>query len=337
MKKAVRLSDIAKVHNVSVVTVSNALAGRKGVRAQLRTDIIDTAKAMGYCSGETKQPKEVNSICILARKRWFNASDSFFWELYRNLVRAANARNCLILFDLLDDDDMMIPNSVRMNKVDGIILVGRQPVGYIERLKAGCTYPVVFVDFYESDIMCDAVIPPSFLGEYLMTNLLINAGHRDIAFVGSMAASNSITDRYYGYLKALREHGIEERAEWCIDDRTSSGVIDVKLPETLPTAFACCTDLTAVAVIEKLREIGLSVPEDVSVVGYDGYLPEGYRDIELTTYAVDIEQMALRGVDMLLKKIENEDVHTEMMTIPGKIIPGRTVNNRKNLDEGKGD
>lgn len=332
MKKAVRLSDIAKVHNVSVVTVSNALAGRKGVCSKLRAEIIETAKKMGYYGSESKQTREAYTICLLARKRWFNLSDSFFWELYRNLVRAANEHNCLILFELLADDDMMIPNSVRMNKVDGIILIGRQPMGYIEKLKSECVYPVVFVDFYEANIVCDAVIPPSFLGEYLMTNLLINAGHRDIAFVGSMSASNSITDRFYGYLKALQEHGIEQRAHWCIDDRTSDGEISVDLPEVLPSAFVCCTDLTAVAVIEKLKEIGLSVPDDISVVGYDGYLPEGYRDIELTTYAVDNMQMARKGIEMLISKIENKDAHTEMMTIPGMIIPGRTVKNIRGTD-----
>lgn len=326
MKRTVKLADIAKIHDVSIVTVSNALTGKKGVRQELRMEIIDTAKKMGYkASGELKQAKKVYSISILARRRWFNARDSFFWELYRKLVTNANARNCLILFDLLEDDDMQIPNSVRMNKVDGIILVGRQPVGYINRLKNECPYPVVFVDFYESDIVCDAVIPPSFIGMYQMTNLLISAGHRDIAFIGSTSASNSITDRYYGYLKALREHGIEECAQWCMDDRNEDGVISVLLPEVMPTAFACCTDLTAVAIIEKLKERGLSVPEDISVVGYDGYLPEGYRNIGLTTYAVDIEEMARRGVDMLINKIENADLHTEMMTIPGKIILGKTV------------
>lgn len=326
MRNTVKLSDIAKIHNVSVVTVSNALAGRSGVRENLRSEIISTARKLGYNPPkESKSEKRVHSICILARKRWFNARDSFFWELYRKLVVYANARNCLIMFDLLEDDDMMIPNSVRMNKVEGIILVGRQPPDYIDRLKEECSYPVVFVDFYEADIVCDAVIPPSFLGMYQMTNLLISAGHRDIAFVGSMSASNSITDRYYGYLKALRAHGIEERPYWCIEDRDVNGVINVELPEIMPTAFACCTDLTAVDIIHKLQERGLSVPKDISVVGYDGYLPEIYRDLELTTYAVDIDEMARRGVEMLIDRMSNSDLHTELMTIPGTIIPGKTV------------
>ena len=110
----------------------------------------------------------------------------------------------------------------------------------------------------------------NYIGMYKMTHYLLEKGHRDIAFVGSVYANENIMDRYYGYRKGLEEAGIPFRKEWVLEDRDLIvGDMRVELPDNMPTAFVCNSDLTASMVINQLEEQGYRVPEDFSVVGFD--------------------------------------------------------------------
>ena len=166
--------------------------------------------------------------------------------------------------------------------MDGIVVIGTMDKDYLLNLEQNAEVPVVYMDYYDNSREVDTVIPNSFYGSYMLTNYLFEMGHRDIAYVGTLCATNSITDRYLGYLKSLMEHGIELKQEWIVPDR------DIQLPEHMPTAFVCNCDLTAGYLIKKLQKAGYRIPEDISVVGFDNYLYPGTCDINITTYEVDI-------------------------------------------------
>ena len=126
---------------------------------------------------------------------------------------------------------------------------------------------------------------------------LYRMGHRKIAYVGTLLATEGITDRYFGYQKALLELGLEQKKEWVLDDRhIETGKIDtvnmLQIPKDMPTAFVCNCDLTASFLIKKLKDNGYRVPEDIPVVGFDNYLHPGLSDIQITTHEVDLKEMA---------------------------------------------
>ena len=155
-------------------------------------------------------------------------------------------------------------------------------------------------------------------------------GHRKIAYVGTLLATESITDRYFGYRKALLEHGLEFREEWLIDDRyIETGKIDVvnmlKLPKDMPTAFVCNCDLTASMLIKKLEEEGYRIPQDISVVGFDNYLYPGLSDVKITTYEVDIKEMARRAIHNIVKKISNESYKPGVTVVEGRLVCKESV------------
>ena len=121
------------------------------------------------------------------------------------------------------------------------------------------------------------------------------------------------------------EHGCEVRPEWIIDDREKEqGSIDaesyIRLPKELPTAFVCNCDLAASFLIKKLEAEGLKVPQDISVVGYDNYIYPGMCDVEITTYEVDIKEMARRAVHTLIKKISGEDYRHRVYIVEGQLV-----------------
>ena len=88
--------------------------------------------------------------------------------------------------------------------------------------------PVVCLDFYNDAVGLDTVISNSFYGTYALTNYLFSMGHKKIAYVGTVGMTNSITDRYLGYLKSMMEHGMDVPKDYVMDDRdTKTGRMDL--------------------------------------------------------------------------------------------------------------
>ena len=103
--------------------------------------------------------------------------------------------------------------------------------------------------------------------------------------------------------------------------------LDYKMtfPKDMPTAFVCNNDVAAYALIKQLEEEGYRVPEDISVVGYDDYLYAEWGDSHITTYAVDMGEMAKVALSCLIKRIENLTVNTGVHVINGSIVVRDTV------------
>jgi len=167
-----------------------------------------------------------------------------------------------------------LPKLLQEGKVDGLFVLGCMATDYLRMLSEKVTVPIVYLDFYLDDIKEDSVISNSFYGTYQITHYLLQKGHRQIAFVGTLFSTKSITDRYLGYEKAMMEMGLEVKKEWIVPDRSGArnSMEELPFPAELPTAFVCNCDLTASRVIKQLEESGHKVPEEVSVVGYDDYL-----------------------------------------------------------------
>lgn len=334
MSKSVRLSDIAQVLDVSTVTVSKALAGKKGVSDELRDKIKKLASEMGYKLPKSEVKNNINAknIGILVSERYLTKYNSFYWELYQDVVIEGAKKDCFCILEVLnmkDEEDLEKPKLICNGNIDGLIVIGKIKDEYCKLLKKTLNVPFIFLDFYSKDFTYDCIISDSYYGTYLLTNYLIEKGHRDIAFVGTVLATSSITDRYYGYSKALLEHNIEQKKEWIINDRNlNNGIIDfdsIIFPKQMPTAFVCNCDLVASVFIEKLEDSGYKVPEDISVVGFDNYLFPNPKNLNITTYEVNMVRMSHEAVKYLLKSIKDNNYRSGINVVSGRIVVGNTV------------
>ena len=330
MAKSVKLADIAEVVGVSIVTVSKALSDKPGVGAEMREKIKKTAKNMGYvplCSVTTIRAGLTGNVGVVIPKRFVD-SNSFYWEMYKRLVNSLKYHGYYAILELLDADAELAeeyPEIIKDRKVDGVIVLGQADNAYIDFIRGNLDVPVMCLDFYNAENEFDTVISDSFYGMYMLTNHLINMGHREIGFIGTVLATSSITDRYFGYCKAMMEHGLTVEKKWVIDDRPlcfdkKPAEVDVELPETLPSAFACNCDEVAYMLINKLKERGLDVPDDVSVVGYDNYAFPDSTALPLTTYAEGMRKMADTCVDTMIKKINGEAYYKGVQIITGHMV-----------------
>ena len=335
--KAVKLADIAEALDVSIVTVSKALSDQSGVSEELRAKIKTLADEMGYkplaAMRTRKEQNKSYNIGVLIPGRYVGFYESFYWKLYQEVINCGMTKGCFTLLELLYDEDEKsetLPKLVTENKADGLIIIGRPGSDYASFLSSRTKLPLVFLDFYGSDISADCVISDSFYGSYLMTKYLLDRGHRDICFVGTLFATESITDRYMGYCKALMERGIKPDTDRVVSDRNietgiSTEPDDIVLPDKMPTAFVCNCDTAAAIMAMALRSKGYRVPEDVSIVGFDNYLPPADRSFEVTTYEVDVHEMARIAINTMVRKIGGESYQKGMRIVEGQLIERNSV------------
>ena len=336
MAKAVKLADIAERVGVSTVTVSKALSGQKGVSEEVRGKIRSIAEELGYqqpsAARKSQNHKNFN-IGILISERFLVKYESFYWQMYQAVATRATAKECFTMLEVIgmaEEESCRMPKLVQENKVDGIIVIGKMMDAYLQHLNTEAGIPVIYLDYYNGREASDSVISNSYYGTYELTYYLYRMGHRKIAYVGTLLATESITDRYFGYQKALLELGLEQKKEWVLDDRhIETGEIDtvnmLQIPKDMPTAFVCNCDLTASFLIKKLKDNGYRVPEDISVVGFDNYLYPGLSDIQITTYEVDLKEMAKKAVYNMISKISNENYKPGIHIVEGHMVLKESV------------
>lgn len=331
MKSGVKMLDIANKLGVSVVTVSNALAGRDGVSQQLRKKICDTADELGYIPSATKSAKRklaslktVKTIGMITSERYVGGKGTFYWELTANISNKLSSANAFTVYECIsaeNEKNIIMPNIITENKADGLIVIGQLSRKYLEQLSK-IDIPLLFVDFYDTRFNVDSVNSDSYHGGYIVTDYLVQMGHRKIGFFGKVNVTSSINDRFLGYVKCVMENNLEYRQEWIISDRDDRGILYTKInfPDDMPTAFVCNSDETAFRVIAALKSKGVRVPEDISVVGYDNYTVSSICIPEITTVEVDLDRMASAAVDIITRKICEPSYREGRKIISGKLI-----------------
>jgi len=319
------MKNIANELNVSTVTVSKALSNKDGVSEVLRDKIKKKAEEMGYrYNSLAKGMREGLSynVGVIISEKYFS-DNAFYHKLYQCLVIefAKMSYSCILeLISLSSERNLDMPNILANNKVDGLIVLGQLNNDYIDSI-AKAKVPYLFLDFYNNNYVDDSIVSDSVYGTYILTNYLIEQGHRRIAFVGEILATSSILDRYLGYYKSLLENGIEFRKDWVIKDRDENGTLmDVELPKDMPDAFVCNCDEVAYLLIEQLKREGYKVPDDVSVVGFDDYIFASLSNPQITTFCISMDTMGEMAADALVRKIKDENYKIGRKVISGDIV-----------------
>lgn len=312
-KKKIRLSDIAKKLGVSTVTVSKALADKEGVGDELREQIKDLAAEMGYRGKKNsglnnRSGKMTGNIGILIPNRFFSMNHSFYWYLFNFVSTELLNRNYYSIMELLSDDDetnCVLPRMLQDKKVDGLIILGQVSNKYLDLIDENYNN-FILLDFYTNKMKIDSVSNDDYYCSYILTSYVISQGHKNLRFVGNFDATTSIRDRFMGFQKAMFENNLSASVDDIIPDRDAKGLeIDIPLPDknNMPTAFICNNDETAAILMTKLIENGYSVPEDISVTGFDNFVARHTPPVELTTVYVRPEDMATVAADLIIKKI----------------------------------
>ncbi|MBO4809029.1 MAG: LacI family DNA-binding transcriptional regulator [Lachnospiraceae bacterium] len=329
IRKNVTMGDIAKELGVSTVSVSKALTGKEGVSEAVRELIVKKAEEMGYRYTGSKgvKEKEKHTIGILISEH-FITKDAYYSRLYERTMMMLSEQKQMGMLEIIMrqvEKDLEAPALLASDRIEGIIVLGQMSKQYLNMLRE-FDKPILYMDFYDQDILEDAVISDSVFGSGILTNYLIHKGHKRIAFVGSIRSTSSIMDRYIGYYRAMLAAGLETKKEWLIEDRDDEGdKIELVLPKDMPTAFVCNSDAIAFDLVKKLQKEGYRVPEDISVVGFDNFIYSEMSSPKITTYGVDTDALVRNSIRIILEKLENPDYSVGRVLVAGTLIERHSV------------
>lgn len=320
MKKRVTMKDIANQLDLSINAVSLALNDRAGVSAETRRVVLDVAEKLGYIdqSGKYTQNYSNKNICILLENRFFHDMQ-FYGRILFGLEDAAKKAGYDVLINSFEDSKV-IPSCVEQKKVSGIIVVGKIEDVFLVRLKS-YGIPVLLLDHTSLLESTDCVLIDNKSGTFKMTRYLIDKGFKKIGFFGGMEYSPSVRERFWGYMEAawmfLQLDNLD--AAWEYANRYSSlcGIEDYVISQDIeqlgasflnieerPQVLICSNDKAAILLYKALEKLGMQVPRDISIVGFD--------DIELskmvvpgiTTLHVNKALMGQKAVERLLQRME---------------------------------
>ena len=331
MGKKVRMADIANVLGISTVTVSKAIAGKEGVSEVLRSKILDTAAEMGYPlkTPDTPQREAYQGLIvgIFISERFVQKNESFYWNMYERVLDKLSTYEMFGMIEPItrqSEHECTQPRLVQSGRIQAVILIGSFSLRYIEMIRS-IGLPTVHLDNYDPQAQLDTVISDGYYGTYQLTDYLIQHGHRDIAYLGRVGATGSITDRYYGYCRALQENAIPLREEWVISDRGDQGQFQFQMPEKMPTAIVCNCDAVAYLLIRELNQRGCRVPDDISIVCFDDYVYSELAIPRITAYGVDVDAMALICVKQLIRRIQEPDAKPSFRVVTGYLAEKDSV------------
>lgn len=307
------IKEVAQAAGVSITTASRALSGRGRVSESTRQRTIEIAAQLGYEPNELARQLRGGSSSTIALLVP-DITNPFYPELIKGAQAVANRNNHVLLLGQTDDDKdttSLLVNQMRRRNVDGIGIVGGHLLDeqLIEQLTG---VKVVVVDRL-NDVPGAAIVgSDQKRGGQIATEHLIALGHEDIAFIGGPAGLDVADQRSRGFNLAMLEAGLAPDSRLVItgDFTEASGrraMTSLLARRVHFTAVFAANDLMAIGAMQALDSAGLSVPDDVSVVGFDDIHLAEYVRPGLTTVRQQIEVLGQRTAELLIES-DDEDI-----------------------------
>ena len=325
----VTIAQVAADAGVSAMTVSNVLNGRAGASEATRQRVLEVAERLGYTAPSARNGRRgrTGHIGVLT----LDLTGEYGLEIVRGIAgETADDERELLLNASLD----AIRERERIaffanGPVDGLLLIA--PVLEPETVDAiqASDLPVVVIDPRRLDVDLPRVTVDNYDGVRAGTRHLIEAGHRDIAYIRGEEDHESTEVRYRGYADAMRLAGIEPDPALAVTSNFNhQGGIHAAthlLTTHRPTAIVAGADPIAFGALTAARTLGLSVPDDLSIVGFDD-LPQAARgEPPLTTVRQPLYDMGRAGTRALLSLIARQPLPTDDIRLPTKLVVRATT------------
>lgn len=326
--------DIARLAGVSPAAVSIAINGKPGVSEETRERILSIARQQNYCTGST-------SVRVIRERSTFIAAlfrtdaqledQAFYSEMSTAAMITCRDLGYTLVSTYITGKDrtLELPPSIRSGEVDGVLIFGDQETGiYAELTRLGI--PFVILDSSRRTAVHPSVFVDYCQAAYTATRHLIELGHRDIAYLSNGTLHDFNTLTLNGFQQATTEAGITLYPNRFQIDMEDTNTLEQCLKRALcgphrPTAIFCTVDFYALKVMRKLRVMGYSVPEDVSVISIDDVIVSQLTTPALTTMRIDRTEMIREGLDMLTTLMKSGTCQSRTLSTPELVLRETTA------------
>jgi LacI family transcriptional regulator len=323
----ITIDDVAREADVSYATVSRVVNGKGYVSAETRDRVMDAVTRTGYIVNRRAQGLASGRAQVVGLVVP-DLDTSYIGEI----VRGIDEELAAVSYDLMlytthqrkHRESAFVAN-VAAGLADGLLLVlPTDPTAYLDSIRRR-GFPFVLIDHGGIGQDGPSVGATNHRGAYDATSYLIGLGHRRIGFVTGNLEMGCATDRLAGYRDALRDHGLTvdpaliQEGDFQQPRGFDCAAALLALPEP-PTAIFASNDVSAFGVIEAIRDRGLRIPNDVSVIGFDDIPASASIHPSLTTVRQPLEEMGRQATRMLLEFIANQERPVERVDLPTSLV-----------------
>lgn len=321
--------DVAKIAGVSQSTVSRVFSGNMNVSALKRDKVLKAAKEVSYYpnaiarSLTSRKTRLVGIVMRNIRNPFYSAVLEIFYSRFADLgyhLIFVNSESEIV-------DGSEIVKLLEYNVAGVIVSDATLSEDAAHKLmEKGIS--VVLFNRYVSDNVYNAVYCDNYLSAREIANYLVGLGHKSFAFLSGPEHSTITGDRLRGFEEELRKHGKDRFVVMHGADTYESGYEMAKELMKTNAKVDCIfggNDIIALGVMDAIRQAGLKVPDDISVIGFDNIRMTTWESYLLTTWEQPLEEMITYSVQILTDLIEKRTTKTKRLMLDGKLIVRNTV------------
>ncbi|ODT77982.1 MAG: LacI family transcriptional regulator [Pelagibacterium sp. SCN 64-44] len=324
-KPGVTSSQVAEHAGVSQSAVSRTFTPGASISPKTRAKVLASAKILGY------RPNAIARSLITSRSRIIAVvmaylENLFYPDVLEELGRALAAENYhLLLFTgFMDRDSDPVFDQLMQYRVDGIILASTSLSSELSEECATAGIPVVLFNRTTERDAVSSVTTRNREGGKRIADFLVAGGHKSFGYIAGLENSSTNRDRQEGFMDGLAAHGfteaIVETGNYSRSEAEDAARKMLSRPDR-PEALFVANDHMAVAVMDVARyEFGLSIPEDLSIVGYDDVGPARWTSYGITSMSQPLKRMVEATVDILMDQIASGEIEAEHRILNGDLV-----------------
>lgn len=304
------LKDIAQKAGVSITTVSHVINGTRPVSEKLRERVLKTMEELGLepCFPPKKKPSQLIAMLI------DDIFNPFFTEVFATAESTARSMgyHLLLLPSIEKGSDILYLRDLEEKSVDGIIVATRLGLSHL-RKAFSTQLPMVFLGSILDVPFSTGVLLPDEEGAYLATRHLLDLGHTSILCVGGPGKITLFQDRFRGSMRAFKERGISSSPELFVEinltfqEAYQLGLEFFKRAKNVTAVFTH-NDPAAFGILKAAQNLGIRVPEDLSIVGFDNTHVTNLVNPPLTSVEIPKKIIGKRLVELLIRLLRGNNV-----------------------------
>ena len=334
-----RYKDIAKIANVSVATVSLAINNKPGISDSTRQKIFKIAKSLSdtaprhYPINHIKLGA-IRFVRIVKHGHTLNRDHDVFISSYIDgMENEARSRGYNLEVSTFKTDDVAaIVELFNDLSIEGFVVLGTELNPGDIAILANAQAPIVFIDTYSDLQVADFVDMDNLEAMFQIVKYFYDRGHRQIGMIRSDIQVKNFELRDIGFKKAVEHFNIPHNDKFIFTvDSTFGGAYQdmlkhLKRNQRLPTALFVVNDITAYGCIKALKERGIGVPDDVSIIGFDDLPMSALMEPPLTTMKVSNARIGRYAMRLIVERIENDvKLPSTKVSIGGELIERKSV------------
>lgn len=338
----ITIYDVARESGVSYSTVSRVLNGFEFVKEGTRQKVLEAAERLGYVANlqaRSLAGGRSSVVGVLVP----GIDNSYITEIVAGIDDELGQSNFNLMLYTTHrhmGKEAQYVNMIANGMSDGILLVVPLAIeAYLKTLRDR-QFPYVLIDQHDPLGKSTEIVTTNRKGAYEAVSYLIELGHRRIAFITGLLVLYSTGERLAGYKEALSDHNIPIDERYIVEGdfweheayQATKRLLNL---DPLPTAIFASNDLTALGAMVAIREHGLQIPEDISIIGFDDIPEAAFVHPKLTTVRQPLVKMGRAAVQQLFETLDNLDRPSGQIVLDTELIirdscqPPRSMTNER--------